>query len=213
MDGEEERLRFVEGDVAVPPYPAWVQTDAALASVARLLRRFHEASTIVSPAFLPLAWSRAFPFPAADGQIICHLDLCLENIVFVNSDAIAFIDFDFAGPADRLDDVASFARMCVPIDDEVRRAELGWTTMDVGRRLGVVLDAYGVTPSDQANFVDRLDDSINRAEHFVRTRVERGEPNFVAMWDSFGGNERFVRRRAWFEEHRTVLRQTVHRST
>ena len=48
LKGAEEELRFVEGDVALPPYPAWVQSDDALASVARLLRRFHDASVLVS---------------------------------------------------------------------------------------------------------------------------------------------------------------------
>ena len=32
-DGRE-RLEYIEGDVAVPPYPAWAQTDMALASAA-----------------------------------------------------------------------------------------------------------------------------------------------------------------------------------
>lgn len=38
-----ERLAFVPGDVATPPFPAWSVTDEALASVALLLRRFHDA--------------------------------------------------------------------------------------------------------------------------------------------------------------------------
>ena len=42
-DGRE-RLRFIPGDVAIPPYPSWVQADSALGSVARLLRRLHDAS-------------------------------------------------------------------------------------------------------------------------------------------------------------------------
>ena len=42
-DGRE-RLVFIPGDVAVPPFPAWSQTDQALASVAELLARFHDAA-------------------------------------------------------------------------------------------------------------------------------------------------------------------------
>ena len=40
-----ERLLFIEGDVAVPPFPAWAQTDQALSSMAALMRSFHEASS------------------------------------------------------------------------------------------------------------------------------------------------------------------------
>ena len=42
-DGRE-RLRFVPGDVPLPPYPSWAQTDEALASVAVLIRGLHDAS-------------------------------------------------------------------------------------------------------------------------------------------------------------------------
>ena len=39
-DGRE-RLEFIEGDVPLPPYPAWARSDGALASVAELMARFH----------------------------------------------------------------------------------------------------------------------------------------------------------------------------
>ena len=39
-----EVLSYVEGDVPLPPYPAWSMTDEVLVDVARLLRRFHEAT-------------------------------------------------------------------------------------------------------------------------------------------------------------------------
>src|SRR5450432_3779736 len=42
-DGRE-RLLFIEGDVALPPFPAWVQTEESLASIAILMRRFHDAA-------------------------------------------------------------------------------------------------------------------------------------------------------------------------
>lgn len=77
------------------------------------------------------------------------------------------------------------------------------------RRLRVILDAYQVKAAQRLTFIDRLDESIVRAERFVRTRVDRGEPNFVAMWDSFGGEQRFVRRRAWFDAHRCELQHAI----
>jgi hypothetical protein len=45
-DGRE-RLGFIPGDVAVPPHPAWAQTAEALASIARLMRRLHDAAAQV----------------------------------------------------------------------------------------------------------------------------------------------------------------------
>ncbi|MFJ4899083.1 hypothetical protein [Streptomyces sp. NPDC088727] len=42
-DGRE-RLTFIPGEVALPPFPDWVLTTTALESVGRLLRRLHAAS-------------------------------------------------------------------------------------------------------------------------------------------------------------------------
>ena len=47
-DGRE-RLEFVEGDVPVPPFAEWAQSDMALASTAALLARFHDASRSFDP--------------------------------------------------------------------------------------------------------------------------------------------------------------------
>ena len=209
LSDSDEELRFVEGDVALPPYPAWAQSDDALASVARLLRRFHDASARVSAPLLGDVWSDAFGAPPPEATVICHLDVCLENVVFRDGVAVALLDFDFAAPGDPLDDLASMARMCVPVDDGVRREQLQWTSVGVGRRLRVVLDAYDASVTDRATFIDRLDRSIVLAERFVRTRVERGEPSFAAMWESFGGEQRFTRRRQWFDACREELRDAV----
>ena len=47
-DGRE-RLRFIDGDVPLPPYPDWARTDEALGSIARLIRRFHDAARAFYP--------------------------------------------------------------------------------------------------------------------------------------------------------------------
>jgi hypothetical protein len=44
-DGRE-RLLFIDGDVAIPPYPAWSQSATALTSTARLLRAMHGAARL-----------------------------------------------------------------------------------------------------------------------------------------------------------------------
>ena len=39
-----EVLTWIDGDVPLPPYPAWAMTDRALTDLGRLIRRFHEAT-------------------------------------------------------------------------------------------------------------------------------------------------------------------------
>ena len=48
-DGRE-RLTFIDGDVPIVPYPDWAQTDAALASVGALMRRYHDAAQAHEPS-------------------------------------------------------------------------------------------------------------------------------------------------------------------
>ena len=196
-DGRE-RLRFVPGDVPLPPYPSWAQTDEALASVAVLIRGLHDASVGLS---LDGEWSSELADPDG-GPVMCHNDVCLENVVFRDGRAVALLDFDFAAPGRREFDLAAFARMCVPIDDDVNASRLGWASNDKPVRLRVVCDTYGCDESGRADVLACLSDSIARGGEFVRRRVEAGESAFVEMWDNMGGQERFDRRRRWWSDNR-----------
>jgi hypothetical protein len=197
-DGRE-RLEFIEGDVAVPPFPAWVQLDSALASVAVLMRRFHDASVTFDRT--GSTWSTELADPRG-GPVICHNDVCLENVVFRGGEAVGLLDFDFAAPGRRAGDLASFARMCVPIDDEVNAAKLGWVDPDRPARLRLVADAYGLDRVGRHEMVDFLAATIAQGGAFVRRRVEAGDANFIKMWDEMGGAERFARRKRWWDQHR-----------
>lgn len=194
VDGRE-RLRFIPGDVAIPPFPDWVQTDDALTSTAELIRGLHDASTVIDTD--GMTWSSEMADPNG-GPVICHNDVCLENVVFRDGRAIALLDFDFAAPGRRTFDLAAFARMCVPVDDDVNSAKLGWHPSDRPARLRLVCDAYGLAAADRSEVLGSLDVSIARGGEFVRRRVEAGEPGFVQMWEDMGGMERFDRRRRWW---------------
>jgi hypothetical protein len=197
--GGRERLEFIEGDVPLPPYPTWATSDDALASVAVLLRELHDASTAID--LTNGTWSAEMADPRG-GPVLCHNDVCLENVVFRDGRALAFLDFDFAAPGRRVFDVASFARMCVPVDDDTNARRLGWPVSDLPRRLRLIADAYGLEAADRIELVGILARSIEMGGEFVRRRVEAGEPGFVKMWQDMGGVERFDRRRRWWAGER-----------
>ena len=192
-DGRE-RLGFIEGDVPLPPYPQWAQSGEALASVAGLLRRFHRASKAFDPE--GRTWSRELADPVG-GRVICHNDVCLENVVFRGGAAVAVLDFDFAAPGRPVYDLARFALLCVPLDDEINAARLGWHPADKASRLRLAAASYGLGAGGRRQLVKVLDGMIARSGQFVRRRVEAGDPNFIKMWNEMGGAERFDRRRRW----------------
>jgi len=199
-DGRE-RLEYVAGDVAIPPYPAWAQTDIALATAASLLRRLHD----VSERFVPppgASWSDEMADPHGDGPVICHNDVCLENIVYRDQVAVGLLDFDFAAPGRRVHDLASFARMNVPMDADDDAVLLGRTPpFDPFRRLRIVADAYGLPP-DRGELLGALADGIERGGQFLQRRLDEGNAAFARMVETTGGMAKFDRRRAWFAANR-----------
>ena len=204
-DGRE-RLSFIPGDVAVPPYPAWAESDMALATAAALLRRMHDVSArYVAPSGATWSAEMADPdagsVPAVD-LVICHNDVCLENLVYRDQVAVGLLDFDFAAPGRRVHDLATFARMNVPIDTDEDAALLGRCgPFDPMRRLRVVADAYGLPPG-RAEFLDALADGVQRGGQFLQRRLDEGNVAFRQMVDATGGMAKFDRRRAWFIAHR-----------
>ncbi len=169
-DGRE-RLVFIPGEVATPPYPVWAQSDAALGSISRLLRRMHDVATTVS-FDVGATWSSEMA-DVVGGEVFCHNDVCLENVVFRDGVAVGLLDFDFAAPGRRVFDLASFARMCVPIDDDEAAARLGWSSADRPGRLRLVCDEYGLDGPARAQLLACLDQSIAGGGEFVR-RPRRG---------------------------------------
>jgi hypothetical protein len=204
-----EWLRFIEGDVAIPPFPNWCQSDPALISVFELLRRYHDACIGFTPPD-GATWSEEMADPnPGDNAVMAHSDLCLENIVFLDGQATAFLDFDFVAPGRRTWDIASTARYVVPIDDPTNATRNGHNRLDPARRLRLALDSYGLaTASERLEVIEILQLQVESGGEFVRRRVEAGEQPFIEMWNRMGGQERFDRRREWFATVRSALEAT-----
>jgi hypothetical protein len=196
-DGRE-RLGYIDGEVPVPPYPDWSQSDTALASVARLLRGLHDAARGFDPR--DLTWDDSLADPAG-GTLVCHNDVEPSNVVFRSGIAVALLDFEFAAPGRPVYDLAQLARLWVPIDDDVDQDRLGWRPADRPARLRLVADAYGLDREGRAELLPAMDDAIARIEAAVRRSVDAGNPSAVALWDRTGGSERYDRRRRWWTDH------------
>jgi hypothetical protein len=197
-DGRE-RLVFIDGEVPVPPYPDWSQTDTALASIARLLRGLHDAARRFDPP--GLSWDDSLADPAG-GTLVCHNDVELSNVVFRDGIAVALLDFEFAAPGRPVYDVAQLARLCVPIEDDFDQARLGWRPADRPARLRLVADAYGLDRDGRAELLTAMNDAVARIEAAVRRSVDAGDPNAIALWNGTGGSERYDRRRRWWTDYR-----------
>ena len=205
-DGWEE-LEFVQGDVPLKPYPWWSLGDAALATVGRLLRRYHDAASRVPPD--PSAdWSRDLADPEG-GPIVCHDDVCHSNVVFRDQAAAALIDFDYAAPGRPVWDVVMTARYWAPLADSRSAAVAGLDHLDPFRRVRVLVDAYGLDRDAREAFVSVFDQATAVCRAFVSARVAAGEAGFVAALEEHGGWERWDRLEGWIAANRGRLADAV----
>jgi hypothetical protein len=205
QDGNQ-RFRWIDGDVGVPPFPAWVMTDRALTSTGKLLRDYHETVAGFN-LMADLEWSDELADPAG-GPIICHNDVCPENVVFRDGVAVALLDFDFAAPGRPIWDLAQMARMWAPL----RPPELtvgGMAALDPFHRLGVLTSAYGLSADDHEEFIEVTIESRRRADRFIRGRLAAGEPAFVQAWGPLGGEKALDVILEWFYEHRHAMLEAL----
>jgi phosphotransferase family enzyme len=194
-DSGREVLSYVPGEAVTAPAPGWGLTDAALASVGRLLRRFHEAAAGFDPA--PHTWANAVPVPFDRGGMT-HNDPNLDNVVFRDGRAVALIDFDLAAPGAPVWDVAATARLWAPLrapadtTDSRRHRELA--------RLRVLVDAYGLDEAGRADLLAAVLQSHEWMCGIVSSGAVAGVPGFVEYWTP-EAEERNQRARTWLRRN------------
>ncbi|MET4648216.1 aminoglycoside phosphotransferase family protein [Streptomyces sp. NBC_00121] len=201
-DGREQ-LTYIPGDVALPPFPRWVMTETALSSVGSLLRRLHDASAAIT-VDTRAAWPQALADPAG-GRILCHNDVCLENVVFRDGHATALIDFDLAAPGRPLWDVAMTARYWVPMLDPESAAALYPVGLDVPRRLRLLADSYGLSLQERAELPGIIEQATASCRAFVTDRVTDGDPVYTQALTERGGWQRWDRVQEWLEAHHEMF--------
>ncbi|MFI6650374.1 phosphotransferase [Streptomyces sp. NPDC050529] len=201
-DGREQ-LTFIPGDVALPPFPRWVMTQTALRSVGSLLRRLHEVSESVAVDTC-VEWPRALADPEG-GTMLCHNDVCPENVVFRDGLAVGVIDFDLAAPGRPLWDVAMTARYWVPMLDPVSAAGVHPEGLDVPTRLRILAESYGLSAQERAELPGVIEQATASCRAFVADRVAEGDPVYAHALTERGGWQRWDRMQEWLVAHREVF--------
>lgn len=150
-DGGREVLQFVPGETVGDafPWPQWVWTDALLEQVGRGVAEYHRAALDFHPPE-PEIWQMP---PTGDSLLICHHDLAPYNVVTKDGDLEAFIDWDLAGPGSVRSELAFIAWQWIPLWQPESTRALGWDEPpDIGRRLRLLLDSYGL--EERSGFID-----------------------------------------------------------
>jgi hypothetical protein len=202
-DQGREILSYVEGEAPIQPYPRWAHEDGALASVARLLRGYHDAVESFDPG--PRDWQTAIP--AGFGPLlVSHNDPNLDNVVFRDGEAVGLIDFDLAGPGSRIWDVCIAARLWAPLraDTDIHDERHGRAL----ERLRLFVDAYGLGAAERRLVLDALIPSHDWIYRFIESAAAHGQAGFAQYWTG-DVPARTRRTRRWLEESRDALERVL----
>lgn len=203
MDEEgREILSWIEGDVPLPPYPAWAMIDRAIADLGALIRRFHEATEGFATDHED--WSTQWGDPVGGGPVICHNDLFPENVVFRDGRVVALIDFAMASPGRPLWDLAIAGEIWGPLGDPARRDRQS-LDLDGVARFGVLARAYGLDPADAEALIDVLQEERAHSITNIRAEIKDGNPAWTRDWAEAGGDARAAADDAWISRHRDAL--------
>ena len=186
IEGDRERLSFIDGDVSLYPFPEWVWDDAVIRQCARRLRELHDAS--IGFGLDGAIWQSRAKVPA---EVISHNDFAPHNLAFNGAAFVGAIDFDMSSPGPRLWAIAYLATRIVPLTGSTPDNAPG--IHDARRRVELILRAYG----SNATWNDVLRVAIVRlidlAEISTEKAMELGKPHLRDEAEAYERDAQFLR--------------------
>jgi hypothetical protein len=202
-----EMLTYLEGEPVHPK--AW--SDEGIAALGRMLRRLHDGGLGFTPP--PGAvWQPWFTRSDRLDAVYGHGDLGPWNIVAVDGLPVGFIDWEFAGPVDRLDEVAQAAWLNAQLHDDVvaERNQL-LPAEERAHQLRLFVDAYGLEGEGRSQLVSRMidhavRDAANELDQSSGVRMAKrptgpDDPGWAVAWR--------LRSAAWLVAHRALLEGAI----
>lgn len=208
-----EVLSYVDGEVAGRPRPPWIGDEDRMVSVARLVRAYDDAAATFVP---PEGAAPAGPSPESAGippapsyapELIGHVDITPENVVFRDGQAVALIDFDLAKWATRADEMYNAMMWWAPLGDPADADPL-LRDVDVPRRCRLLADAYGMSQTDRGRVIEVAIVRSRRSWYLMKQRAELLGGGWQRMWDE-GAGDQIKRRLAWVERNADTLRAAL----
>jgi hypothetical protein len=182
-DRDREVLSYIEGHIHLPPEAAWSAGDDLLVSVAQLQRRVLDAAfgyAAPDDAVWDDAIGKGYYPAGVEGPVVCHNDLCVENVVTRDGRAVGFIDFDYARPVDPLFDIAVAVRHWAPVRAPVDLAAVE-VDVDVAARFRAFTDEHGLDRRARERVVGLIGVFLHRAHDNVQRLAAAGVGGFAEM--------------------------------
>jgi hypothetical protein len=171
-DQGREVLSLLPGSVATYPLPGFVLSDETLATVARTLRAYHDASAgFVAPAGAVWRWPAGEP-----AEVVCHNDFAPYNLMFEGTRLTGVIDFDVASPGPRVRDMGYTAYRFVPLTDPGNPDVPYPGAGEQERRLELFCSAYGQPAIGPGDVVHSAAAKLRELVAFIVSGAAAGDP-------------------------------------
>jgi Ser/Thr protein kinase RdoA (MazF antagonist) len=208
LDGTgHEVLTWIEGDV-VAPQP-WTEPETVLWETGRLLRRLHEATA----SFQPPPDARWSPWPLREhgpGTVISHCNVAPWNLVIRGGKPVGLVEWRYAGPTDRLNEIAVTGWYCAQLHDDDVAGRVGLPGAEVRAAwLTAFLDGYQLPKQERVGLVTRMIEfAIRDTAGYARYQKITPETTadrhlWLMSWQ--------IRAADWQLRHRQMLQNAIER--
>jgi aminoglycoside phosphotransferase (APT) family kinase protein len=171
-----EVVSYAPGDVVWPDHFELLESDGALAEVAKLIRRYHDVVATFTPPANAQWWDLAAD-PSGVHEVVCHNDLAPWNLVRGEHGSWSFIDWDLAAPGRRSWDLGWALLSFIPLTPD---RPLGDDA--ILRRLRVFIQAYGAAVELEAALAGAAERGAREAAR-IRGQSSYGEQPSVELRD------------------------------
>lgn len=202
-DGRET-VEFVAGDVL----PRRVWGDDGIHELGKLLRALHQATASFQPP-PDAVWQESVLRSTGPKRIVSHGDAAPWNIVARHGRPVALIDWELAGPVDRLSEVAHTVWLNAQLHDEEIAARQGLpSAAERARQLRLFADGYQLAATDRAELVTRIIEIaiLSCADDALETEIT---PESTGRLGLAWGVAWKARSAAWLVRNRALLERAL----
>ena len=186
-----EVLSYIDGNVAMRPWPACLIAKSGIADISRMLLKYHQLVRDYIPAS-DSVW-RVPEVQWKPGMIVRHGDLGPWNMVWKSERLVGLIDWDFAEPGYPIEDLAQVAWDCVPLYPPEKSNWAGVPPDEQMTRLKALCNSYG---ADIGTVIDAVAKMQKR--EFIRLKAigNAGQEPWRG-WLQNGGLEDIINASQW----------------
>ena len=191
LNQNRETLSYIDGNVAMRPWPTCLLTENGIIEVAQMLLRYHQAVADYVPASGSV-W-RVSGVQWKEGMIVRHGDLGPWNMVWKSEKLAGLIDWDFAEPGYPIEDVAQVAWDCVPLYSPKKSIHAGVWPEDQLPRLRTLCKSYG---ADMATVINAVSDMQEKEFRRIKSFGELGKAPWAKLL-KMGGLDEIIAASQW----------------